>query len=124
MRKVIGFLAAAVVLVGGLAAGGTDATPATKSAHDSSGGGSAADHYVREALAAEIAGDNARRNELLNQALAADPNCRAARWQLGYVSFDGKWLTPQEADRKYSSDRILAEYRKRRDQAAAAGAFS
>ena len=123
MGKVIGFLAAAVVLVGGLAAWGTDATPAAKSAHDSSDA-SAADHYVRQALAAEVAGDDARRNELLNQALAADPNCRAARWQLGYVSFDGKWLTPQEADRKYSSDRNLAEYRKRRDRAAATGAFT
>jgi len=123
MGKVIGVLSAAVVLVGGLAAWGTDATPTAKSAHDSSGA-SAADHYVREALSAEIAGDDARRNELLNQAIAADPNCRAARWQLGYVSFDGKWLTPEEADRKYSSDRNLAEYRKRRDRAAAAGLFA
>jgi hypothetical protein len=123
MGKLIGVLSAGVVLVFGLAAWGTDATPAAKSARDSSSA-STANRYVRQALAAELAGDDARRNELLKQALAADPNCRAARWQLGYVSLDGKWLSPQEADRKYSSDRNLAEYRKRRDQAAAAGLFT
>jgi hypothetical protein len=85
---------------------------------------SAAGHLVQEALAAELKGDNDRRDELLAQALTEDPNCRAARWQSGYVEVDGKWITVAEAAEKFAADANLAEYRRRRDQAASAGLFT
>ncbi|HKD37100.1 MAG TPA: hypothetical protein VKB78_09875, partial [Pirellulales bacterium] len=130
MAKIVGSFAAGVLLTSALAAWGTDVTPpsaspnSTAAAHSQNASAkesvaASAEHYVREAMAAEVAGADVKRNELLRQALAADPNCREARWQLGYVSIDGKWLSPEEADRRYSTDRNLAEYRKRRDEAAA-----
>ncbi len=79
---------------------------------------------VRAALAAELAGDSSGRNALLAQALQEDPNCTAARWQLGYARVDGKWLSPYEAESKYSVDRTLTDYRRRRDELAAAGMLS
>ena len=82
---------------------------------------SAAEHLVRQALAAELAGDNARRDELLAEALQEDPNCRPARWQLGYVFLDDHWLTSEQAEQKLSSDRTLAEYQHRRDAAVKSG---
>lgn len=132
MAKIVGGLAASVLLTGALAAWGTDATSpaaspsssAKSAAHSTKESPSVAERYVRDALAAELAGDDVKRNELLRQALATDPNCRAARWQLGYALIDGKWLNPEDVDRRFSTDRTLAEYRKRRDKAAAAGAFA
>jgi hypothetical protein len=120
MRKASVILALGVVFLAGLTARGDDAAPAKKS---SSGASHAAiaDGQVREALAAELAGDDARREALLAKTLHDDPNCRAARWQTGFVLLDGKWLTPQEAAAKYSTDRNLAEYSRRRDQATKAG---
>jgi hypothetical protein len=79
---------------------------------------------VREALAAELAGDEASRDELLAQGLSADPDCHSARWQSGYVSIDGKWMTTDETAAKFSSDHDLADYRRRREQAASAGLFA
>ncbi len=84
---------------------------------------SVAERLVREALTAELAGDDARRNELLSQALNEDPNCRPARWQSGCVSVDGKWLTPEDAERRFSNDQNLAEYRRRRGLALLSGLF-
>jgi hypothetical protein len=85
---------------------------------------SAADCLVREALAAELAGDDARRNELLCQALNEDPNCPSARWQSGFISFDGKWQTPADAQQRYSADRNVAEYHRRRAEAAKNGLYA
>ena len=85
---------------------------------------SAAERLVRDALAAELAGDNARRDELLSQALNEDPNCHSARWQSGYVSLEGKWASADDAQRRFSTDRNLVEYRRRRAAAEAAGALS
>ena len=113
-------LAAAIGLLGGLPAQGADTPrkPANDPPHLSP-----ADRLVHEALSAELAGDNARRDELLAEALKQDPNCCPARWQSGSVSLDDHWLTPEQAGQRFASDRILAEYRKRRDAAAGAGLF-
>jgi hypothetical protein len=70
---------------------------------------------VREAQAAELAGDNARRAELLAQALKEDPNCRVARWQAGFADVGGTWLTVDEAARQFAADQTLADYRRRRE---------
>jgi hypothetical protein len=83
-----------------------------------------ADHYVHEALAAELAANNAQRDALLKQALSVDPNCRAARWQLGYVAFEGKWFSPTETADRYSDNSNLAEYRRLRQKAISAGLFN
>ncbi|HEV2968361.1 MAG TPA: polymorphic toxin-type HINT domain-containing protein [Pirellulales bacterium] len=79
---------------------------------------------MREALIAELAGDDTRRDALLAHALQEDPECRAARWQAGYSELEGKWFTPEEVAGKYASDPKLSEYRRRRDHAADAGLFS
>jgi hypothetical protein len=123
MAKGIGILSLGVSMLGWLAAWGANVAPSQKAANDSAPT-SPADRLVHEALAAELAGDNARRNELLAQALKEDLNCRAARWQSGYVNLDGKWLTTAEAAQKFASDHVLAEYRRRRDAAARAGLFA
>jgi hypothetical protein len=85
---------------------------------------SAADRLVRQALAAELAGDNARRDKLLSEALKEDPNCRSARWQSGFISSDGKWQMPDEAQQQFSGDQNLAEYRRRRAEAAKNGLYA
>lgn len=123
MRRVVVCLSAGYVFFAGAAVWGAEAASTGRSAHDSANV-SAAEQLVRDALAAELAGNDSRRTELLNQALAADPNCRPARWQLGYVQIDGKWLTLEDADKRYTADKNLTEYHRRRDQAAAAGAFN
>ena len=123
MGKGLGILVAGALLLGGLAAWSANAAPAQKPMGDFAPT-STAERLVREALVAELAGDNVRRAELLAQALKADPNCRAARWQAGYVNLDGKWLNSYEAAKKFAADRNLAEYRRRRDAAAAEGLFT
>jgi hypothetical protein len=85
---------------------------------------SPAERLVREALAAEIAGDNARRTSLLAEALRHNPDCHSARWQSGYVELSNRWFTPDEVAAKAAKDAKLAEYRRRRDEARAAGLFS
>src|SRR5260221_9951948 len=122
MGKGLGILAAGALLLGGLAAWRANAAPAQK-ANGVSPPISSAERLVREALVAELAGDNARRAESLAQALEADPNCRVARWQSGYVNLEGKWLNSYEAAKKFAADRNLSQYRRCRDVAAAAGPF-
>src|ERR1700730_13559464 len=113
-----------VIIVCGVKAWPADPGPAKTDAAIDSSRFSTAERNVHDALAAELTGDNARRAELLSQALDDDPNCKAARWQAGFVKLDGTWLTPQDAEQKYSSDPKLGEYRQKRNQDAAAGLFS
>ncbi len=70
---------------------------------------------VRAALESELLGPSEVRGELLKQAIARDPNFAPARWQSGFVRWDGQWLTPSEVAQRAASDPLLAEYRKRRD---------
>ena len=48
---------------------------------------------VEQALAAGLANDQTRRTELLNLAIAADPDYAPARWHSGQVRFEGQWRT-------------------------------
>ena len=123
MRTIIGFLAAFVVLFGSRSWAADAATGKSDASVDSSRF-STAERNVRDAIAAELTGDNARRAELLSQALEQDPNCQSALWQAGFVKLGGSWLTPQAAGEKYSTDQKLSDYRKKRDQDAAAGLFT
>ncbi len=123
MRTISGTLATILLLCGATSWAG-DAGPAKTAAISDSSRVSTSERNVRDAFAAELAGDNARRAEALSQALDQDPNCKSARWQAGFVKLDGAWLTPQDAGEKYSSDSKLREYRQKRDQDAAAGLFT
>jgi hypothetical protein len=123
MWKMSGILGV-IVLACGAKGWAADSTPAKPNATIDSSRFSTADRDVHDALAAELTGDNARRAELLSQALEDDPNCKTARWQAGFVKLDGAWITPQDAEQKFSSDPKLGEYRQKRDQDAAAGFFS
>ncbi len=70
---------------------------------------------VRAVLESELLGPSEVRGELLKQALTQDPNFAPARWQSGFVRWDGQWLTPGEVASRAARDPLLAEYRKRRD---------
>lgn len=123
MRRILLALAFVVPSVALLSASAADA-PKSKTSANGKEVASPAERLVREALLAELAGDNARRNDLLAQALKADSNCRAARWQSGYVNIGGKWMSTTEAAQRFSADLNIAEYRRRRDEAARAGLFT
>ena len=68
---------------------------------------------VRQALQAEL--DGADRTSLLQEALALDPNCDTARWQLGYVRIGDAWVKVDDVPVQAADDETLAAYRKRRD---------
>jgi hypothetical protein len=72
---------------------------------------------VREALKSELSGDNARRQDLLRQALDESPGDAAVHWQLGQVRAQGKWQFPAEVEWAARQDKRLAEYAQRRDAA-------
>ena len=86
-------------------------TPAPKTAP--------ASDLVRSALEKELAGDNADREALLQKAVQQTPDDAAARWQLGQVRVGDAWLTPAQVENAAQQDPRLAEYRRRRDAAAA-----
>lgn len=75
----------------------------------------AAQALVEQALEAEIAGDAARRAELLAAAVAADPRNELARWQRGEIKVNGLWKPLAEAERESRRDARLLEYGALRD---------
>ena len=77
-------------------------------------GKEAADGLVQSALKAEAQADLARRRELLNAALEADPNNAAAHWQMGHVLYQGKWVSIDEGAAEAGRDKALADYREMR----------
>jgi hypothetical protein len=70
---------------------------------------------VAAALRAEVAGDNAGRNELLAKARSADPALPAAHWHGAEVQFDGAWRTLEEIQGLVKDDSRRSEYRALRD---------
>ena len=70
---------------------------------------------VKAALESELDGPSELRHTLLEQALKRDPNFAPARWQSGFVRWDGGWLHVDEVPKRVVDDKSLAEYRKRRD---------
>jgi hypothetical protein len=65
-----------------------------------------AEKLVRAALAA----DASQRDELLRQALAADPGYAPARWLSGQVKFGGKWRTLDQIEQIVTTDPRWSEY--------------
>lgn len=78
----------------------------------------AAEQLVDQALAAAVAGEPDRRQELLQQAVAKDPDYPPARWHSGQVQRGKEWLPLDEAQSRAASDERLVQYRKLRDKAA------
>ena len=69
-----------------------------------------AGQLVEAALQAELAGDDGQRGELLKQAVAANPDDAAARWQSGHVQIDGQWRTVAEIAEESVGNKRRAEY--------------
>src|SRR5262249_35233745 len=69
-----------------------------------------AEGLVRAALEAELRGSHDDRETLLEQAIKLAPNFAPARWQSGFVSFDGMWLKPEQVARRAASDERLEAY--------------
>ncbi len=65
---------------------------------------------VHRALKAESQGEAGQRQQLLEEALAADPDFAPARWHAGYVKRDGEWLTIKAAEEKAAQDDRLQNY--------------
>jgi hypothetical protein len=74
-----------------------------------------AEELVEAALRSELAGPSALRAQLLEEAIRKDPDYAPARWQSGYVKYDGEWLKVDEVPRRARANESLAQYRKLRD---------
>ncbi|HEX3727393.1 MAG TPA: hypothetical protein VHV08_14165, partial [Pirellulales bacterium] len=70
---------------------------------------------VKTALVSEVNGEPAERSALLQKALDRDPDFAPARWQSGFVHWDGQWLRPSEVPARVRGNDQLAAYRKLRD---------
>ena len=71
----------AMLLLGPMCVMAADATLSTGSAEPAD--------LVKAALRTELDGPSESRKQLLDEALARDPDFAPARWHLGFVRFDG-----------------------------------
>jgi hypothetical protein len=74
--------------------------------------------FVQAALEAEGVGDAANRSQYLKEALEHDADFAPARWHLGYLQLNDRWLTISEAQAIYRSDPLLAAYERERSSLA------
>jgi hypothetical protein len=70
---------------------------------------------VQAALQSEVDGASTLRATLLSDALERDPNFAPARWQSGFVRFDGDWVKIDDVPERAATDKKLIAYRKQRD---------
>jgi pretoxin HINT domain-containing protein len=73
---------------------------------------------VQQALDNEVAGDAAAHKELLQQAVALDPDYPPARWHLGEIRWADAWLPAAEAIAKAADSELTAQYQAKREEAA------
>ena len=66
---------------------------------------------VQAALQAEAAGDAAKRESLLREALDNDPEYAPARWHSGYVRLNDKWVSLTESQNAFRLDPRVTDYR-------------
>ncbi len=71
---------------------------------------------VRAALRSELNGSSQVRQTLLADAVRRDPDFAPARWQLGFVKWDGQWQTLEHVAKTVKVDKQLAAYRAIRDE--------
>ncbi len=69
-----------------------------------------ADELVATALKFELDGDNRYRDLTLQAAAKANPEFKPAKWQLGFVEVDGKWVHSEQVGDLRSSNSTLREY--------------
>lgn len=69
---------------------------------------------IAQAQAAGSAGDEERRQRLLEQAIEIAPDYPLAHWQRGEVFFDKKWRTPEAVSQRVAKDASYVEYLQRR----------
>ncbi len=69
---------------------------------------------MQSAIQAEAQADPARRQDLLNEAIAADQGNAGAHWQLGQVHYQGQWLPVENVAERAGHDKALADYRQMR----------
>lgn len=105
IRRAVWIFSVLLVLPGGMLSA---ATPADTSAPTS-------EELVREALRSELQGNAPERTRLLEAALARDPDCGPARWQLGFVRVGDKWFPAGETPADPAKDKLLNAYRVKRD---------
>ncbi|MEL6106705.1 MAG: polymorphic toxin-type HINT domain-containing protein [Planctomycetota bacterium] len=72
--------------------------------------------FAREAMRAEVEGDTERRRELLSRALTQDADARSARWQMGHLQRDGRWLPISDAETLNTVDKHAEAYGEMRDR--------
>jgi hypothetical protein len=87
----------------------------TANAPDGGSSSARAKALVEAALQAGLAGDAAKRAELLAAAIAADGEYAPARWQTGQLKFNGQWRTPDQVAELVSCHQRWREYRELRD---------
>lgn len=73
-----------------------------------------AERMLAAAGEAEIDGDSAQCFSLLREAVRVAPEYPQARWQLGQIQVDGKWLAVEEAQRRAAANPRQGEYRELR----------
>jgi hypothetical protein len=73
------------------------------------------ERLLAAAAHAEIAGDEAGRNSLLQRAVQSGSPSRLARWQLGQLEIQGKWLAADQIAEKAAADPRQLEYAALRD---------
>ena len=67
-----------------------------------------------QAIAARLAGDEERRQRLLEQAIEVAPDYPLARWQRGEVLFEEKWRSPEAVAARVAKNPNYVEYLERR----------
>ncbi len=72
---------------------------------------------VKKALESEVAGNDAYRKELLDEAVRQTPGNAAAHWQSGDVRLQDAWRLTDDAKKLAKQDQKWAEYVRRRDAA-------
>lgn len=65
---------------------------------------------VAAALEAQLRGQTDQRDDLLEQALKADPDCRLAHWLRGEVRFNGEWRTLEAVHELVADNPAYEEY--------------
>jgi hypothetical protein len=104
----------AVVLLGTSSAWSHDAVSSPSDYAGSSA--SRAKQLVEEALQAGLAGDEAKRKQLLSEAVAADGELELARWLSGQVKFNGMWQSPEAVGELVNSHPRWQQYKEMRNE--------
>lgn len=81
---------------------------------DTSSAAAAAQRFVELALHSELEGDLEGRTLYLQEALELDRDHAPARWRLGQVQIDGRWLSFEEAVDHVNREKRLVAYQRRR----------